>query len=88
MKIEFRASFAKDLRKIKETSVKKQLLAVIWAVEEAGKLQVIKDLKKLRGGNDYYRIRVGDYRLGLIIEGKTLIFVRFLHRKDIYRFFP
>ncbi|GIK72728.1 MAG: hypothetical protein BroJett021_17160 [Chloroflexota bacterium] len=36
----------------------------------------------------YYRIRVGDYRLGLALEGDTVILVRFLHRKEIYRYFP
>ena len=88
MKIEFRASFAKDLRKIKEASVKKQALAVISAAEQAGDLQEIENLKKLKGGDGYYRIRVGDYRLGLVFNENTLVFVRFLHRKDIYRYFP
>jgi mRNA interferase RelE/StbE len=36
----------------------------------------------------YYRIRLGDYRVGLKIENNTVCFVRFLHRKDIYRYFP
>ncbi|NPA92437.1 MAG: type II toxin-antitoxin system RelE/ParE family toxin, partial [Chloroflexi bacterium] len=36
----------------------------------------------------FYRIRLGDYRLGLEIEGDTVVFVRFLHRRDIYRYFP
>jgi mRNA-degrading endonuclease RelE of RelBE toxin-antitoxin system len=31
---------------------------------------------------------VGNYRLGLIIEAETVIFVRVLHRKEIYRYFP
>jgi mRNA interferase RelE/StbE len=88
LKIEFRTSFTKDLRKIKETPVKKQILEIISAAENARDLQGIENLKKLKGGEDYYRIRIGDYRLGLILEGNTLIFVRFLHRKDIYRYFP
>jgi len=88
MKIEFRASFAKDLRKIKEKTVKRQVLDVISLVENARDLQELENLKKLRGGEDYYRVRVGDYRLGLVLVGDTLVFVRFLHRKDIYRYFP
>ena len=88
MKIEFRASFAKDLKKIKEVSVKKQVLVLISMIENAGGLQEIDDMKKLKGTDGYYRIRVGDYRLGLVLDGTTLIFVRFLHRKDIYRYFP
>jgi hypothetical protein len=26
--------------------------------------------------------------MGLIIEGDIVVFVRFLHRSDIYRYFP
>ena len=47
-----------------------------------------RDLKKLSGGGDYYRIRVGDYRTGIALEGETVAFVRCLHRKEIYRYFP
>ena len=50
--------------------------------------QEIGDLKKLRGGERYYRIRLGEYRIGLILEGDKVVFVRFLPRKDIYRYFP
>ena len=35
-----------------------------------------------------YRIRLGDYRIGIEIQKDTIIFTRFLHRKDIYKFFP
>lgn len=46
-------------------------------------------MKKLSGGSgDYYRLRVGDYRIGLEIEGEIIVFVRCLHRRDIYRYFP
>lgn len=48
-----------------------------------------RDLKKLSGGRGaYYRIRVGDYRLGLEVEGDVVVFVRCLHRRDMYRYFP
>ena len=35
-----------------------------------------------------YRIRVGDYRLGLVFDGGTMTFVRCLNRREIYRYFP
>ena len=88
MKVEFRSSFAKDLRKIKEQNVRQQVREVIQAVESAESLQDVGNLKKLRVGDRYYRIRVGDYRIGFLLEGDTLVFVRFLSRKDIYKYFP
>ncbi|MEG3983785.1 hypothetical protein QUA08_23760, partial [Microcoleus sp. T3B2] len=37
-----------------------------------------------------YKIRVGDYRIGLTVDAptKTLICQRVAHRRDIYRIFP
>ncbi|MEH1829111.1 MAG: type II toxin-antitoxin system RelE/ParE family toxin [Nostoc sp.] len=45
------------------------------------------NLKKLQGYENAYRIRVGDYRIGIIFDGETVLFQRVLHRKDIYRYF-
>jgi mRNA interferase RelE/StbE len=53
--------------------------------------QALKDiinLKKLSGYKSAFRIRIGDYRIGVIIENDTVIFVAFAHRKDIYHRFP
>jgi len=33
-------------------------------------------------------LRVGDYRLGMIIRSSDVTFVRFLHRSEVYRYFP
>lgn len=48
----------------------------------------IHNFKKLKGSQSYYRIRIGEYRVGLKMERDTLIFVRFLSRKEVYWFFP
>ena len=88
MKVEFRGSFAKDLRRIRDRSLKRRVKEVIESAEVADTLQEVSGIRKLRGGDQYYRIRIGDYRLGLILDEDTVIFVRFLHRKDIYRYFP
>ena len=45
------------------------------------------DVKKLKG-RDAWRIRVGDYRLGLAFEEEVVVFVRVLHRREVYRYFP
>ncbi len=88
MKVEFRSSFARDLRKIREEGVKQQVRDTIDLVEAAQSLREIAELKKLRVGDRYYRIRIGEYRIGITLEAETVIFVRVLPRKDIYRYFP
>ena len=42
----------------------------------------------MAGEETYYRIRIGEYRLGLAVEGDEVTLLRFLHRSEIYRFFP
>lgn len=88
MRVEFRRSFLRDLKKIKDKNLKQRVRDVIHLVEEADSLGALQNLRKLRGSNHYYRIRIGDYRVGLLLEDDTAIFIRFLHRRDIYRYFP
>ena len=88
MKVEFRDSFAKDLKSIKDKSLLNRVKEVVENVEKVASLDEIRNLKKLKGGGNYFRLRIGDYRMGIVLENDTVIFVRFLNRKDIYRFFP
>ncbi|MFQ5717196.1 MAG: type II toxin-antitoxin system RelE/ParE family toxin [Nitrospinales bacterium] len=88
MKVDFKRSFDRDLKRIKSVPIKNQVKKIIESVEEAQHLQEIKNIKKLGSGNRYYRIRIGDYRVGLSLENDIMTFVRFLHRKELYRYFP
>jgi len=88
MNTQFKESFTKDLRKIRDKDLLNRAKVVIETVEQAQSLGQIPNLERLKGWSKYYRIRVGDYRVGLAVEGDVVAFVRFLHRKDIYRYFP
>ncbi|HYP52886.1 MAG TPA: type II toxin-antitoxin system RelE/ParE family toxin [Pyrinomonadaceae bacterium] len=73
---------------VKEKNLLSRVREVIESVEQADSLAEIPNLKKLRGGGNYFRLRVGDYRVGVALENETVVFVRFLNRKDIYKYFP
>jgi mRNA interferase RelE/StbE len=88
VKLAFTKSFAKDLRQFRDASVLERLQEVIHEIEGAASFQDLKHLKKLSSESRHYRLRLGDYRLGLVIEADTVTLVRILHRKDIYRYFP
>ena len=88
MKVDFKRSFIRDLKRVKEMPIKHLVGETIELVERAQHTQEIKNIKKLRASESHYRIRIGDYRIGLILEDDTFIFVRFLHRKDLYKYFP
>lgn len=47
-----------------------------------------KKIEKMKGYHNYYKIRFGDYRVGIKVVGDRVILERALHRKDIYRYFP
>ena len=88
MKTEFKKSFLKELKKLKNRSLRNAIADCIVQVESAESITQIKNLKKLTRYDIYYRIRVGDYRVGIKVEEEIVYFVVFEHRKDIYRSFP
>ena len=88
MNVQFKASFAKDLRNIKNKDLLNRIKEAIEQLEKAQSLQSIANVKKLRGGSNYYRLRVGEHRIGLVVDGDTATFVRCLDGKEIYRYFP
>lgn len=88
MDVLYEASFQRDLRKIKNKKLLKKVREAIEGIKQADDLSQVQRLKKLTGYDFLYRIRVGDYRIGIDMVENTVIFVRFLHRRDIYRYFP
>ena len=88
MNAAFRKSFTRDLKKIKENDILERVRQVIEEVEAATELLGIGNLKKMSGTTNFYRIRVGDYRIGAAVDGDTFEFVRCLARRDLYRYFP
>ncbi|HHT9105984.1 MAG TPA: type II toxin-antitoxin system RelE family toxin [Candidatus Wujingus californicus] len=47
-------------------------------------------IERMTGYPDKYKIRLGDYRIGITLDKDNQIIVcqRTAHRKDIYRIFP
>jgi mRNA interferase RelE/StbE len=88
MNVEFRKSFEKDLSKIRDVELLQRIKGVIEEVESIDSLTDLSNVKKLKAEGDYYRVRVGDYRIGLSVSEDAVTFVRVLHRKEIYRYFP
>lgn len=88
MKVVFTSKFSKDLYTIKEKDLVTAIKDTIIALEKATLLNEVAGLKKLKGYKTAYRIRIGDYRLGFYFENGTAIIARFIHRKEMYRFFP
>jgi len=82
MKVEFKTSFLSDLRKVNNQKI------VLLVKEIIDELKKVKNLKKLSGFDNAFRIRVRNYRIGKFVVDQTIVLVRILNRKDIYKYFP
>jgi mRNA-degrading endonuclease RelE of RelBE toxin-antitoxin system len=65
MIVEFDKSFEKSLEKIKNKSIYEKIEHIINSFEVAESVDKIHHIKKLSAFKNYYRIRMGYYRIGL-----------------------
>lgn len=80
MVVRYRQAFLKDLKKIKGLPAYKKIFELAFVIlPESTGLQDVANIKAMQGYPDRYRIRVGDYRIGIENVGDG---------KEFYRFFP
>ncbi|MBI5220908.1 MAG: type II toxin-antitoxin system RelE/ParE family toxin [Candidatus Liptonbacteria bacterium] len=90
MRVHFKPAFLRDFQEL-PPDVRREVRLV--CVETFPHLNNLRDLqthsiKPLKGFRGYYRIRLGNYRIGFRMDDGTVIFMRVLDRRDIYRHFP
>jgi len=89
MNVKYAKSFLKDVKRIKDRKVAQRLESSLMLLEEVEALHEVSGVKAMTGASGYYRIRIGQYRLGIKqMEDGTLMILRFLTRGEIYRYFP
>jgi mRNA interferase RelE/StbE len=88
MIVEFDKSFGKSIEKLKDQTVLAKIEKLILKMETATSITEITGVKKLSGHKTYYRIRIGDYRMGFEKIGEKIRLIVIANRKDIYSIFP
>ena len=88
MNTRFKKSYERDLKKIIDKTLRADIKQTVRSVKNAQTMRDIPRLRKLEGYRIHYRIRDGDYRTGVTIEGNLVTFHRCLPRKDFYKHFP
>jgi mRNA interferase RelE/StbE len=88
MEIELTRKFKKQTDACKHPRIRKKVADVIEAVIKAVSLADVNNIKKLKGSENSYRIRVNDYRIGVVLIDEKCVFAAFDHRSAIYRYFP
>ena len=91
MEIIFKKSFIKTLKSVPK-NVQESVRLIVEKIESANNLSEIDlDIKKIEGqkkGENYYRIRTGDWRIGIQYSEPDIVFITILHRGTIYKHFP
>ena len=88
MKTLYSKKFLKDLSAIPKNERVQIEVFVFETLVKCNSISETGKIEKLRGYQNFYKIRFGAYRVGLKLQGETLTLERVLHRKDIYRYFP
>ena len=85
----YKKTFLKDLSKVQSAYRDRIEKLVFDEIPNSGTPSRTLDIRRMKGYKDYYRIRIGDYRIGCKIEkGQKIIFYRVKSRNDIYKVFP
>ncbi len=88
MKIKITRKFKRQIDHCDDKHIRKKVAAVIDAIRNSRSIKSIPNTRKLKGFKNCYRIRIGDYRIGILIDHDSAVFAAFDHRSDIYKYFP
>jgi mRNA interferase RelE/StbE len=88
-KVEYTKRFLKELANL-PSDTQSRIEKLVFEELTAGNPFEVGYIEKMKGYPDKYKIRVGDYRIGLTIikSSQMVICDRVAHRREIYRTFP
>ncbi len=78
--IEWKENALRELEKLESSLARR----IIKKVDELSENPFSKDIKRLKGCNDF-RLRIGDYRIIFSIEQNIIQILKVGHRKNIYK---
>jgi len=85
---EYRSSFLKDIKKIKDKKVKELIQTTISQVKAAQNISDIPHCERLSSKGKFYKIKQPPYRFGVYIDNGIVEFIKFGTRENFYRDFP
>ena len=87
--VEYTKRFLKELASLPQDT-QSRIESIVFSELDAQNPFELAYLSKMKGYKDKYKIRVGDYRIGLTIDKKkqTTVCQRVAHRREIYKIFP
>jgi len=84
--IKFRPAVEKDIRHLPQ----KELIRIKRKIESLAENLPDRATTKMKGNNNFHKVRIGDYRIVYEIHDDVLLIliVKIGHRKDIYKHLP
>jgi mRNA interferase RelE/StbE len=89
VQVVYTKTFLRDLAKVVPLKRREQIekfvferLPALYSIEAAGIIE------KMLGHKNHYKVRFGNYRVGMIKNRNQVELLRVMDRKDIYKFFP
>ena len=88
MNVEPTRLFRRDVRQLGSAQIRRRLDQVIQELTEADNITEVAGVQRITAPGLHYRVRIGSYRLGITMDGETVVLRRFLPRGEIYQRFP
>ncbi len=88
MTVRFKNAFFKDIERLPADIRPKVEQLVFVAIPSSHRITELANVRKLKGYSRFYRIRIGDFRVGFELREEVVVVHRILRRNDIYRYFP
>jgi mRNA interferase RelE/StbE len=88
MDVRYSKKFLKQLAEVPSDTRLKIEHFVFNELVSASSIHGLGKVEKMQGYDGFYKVRFGQYRLGLVIENKMITVKIVMHRKEIYKFFP
>lgn len=88
-KVEYRKRFLKELSEL-PNEIQSQIEDIVFERLLTANPFTLGYLERMKGYSNKYKIRVGDYRIGINVDKQNNLIIcqRVAHLKDIYRVFP
>jgi mRNA interferase RelE/StbE len=88
MTVQYTTKFLKQLSRIPASERSRMELFIFSKLPRLVSVGDTGKIERMVGHPGFYKIRFGDYRVGLQQQGDILILKAVMHRKDIYKYFP
>ena len=88
MKVLYRSSFLKDIKKLKSAVSVNLIHSAIDNCKRAGTISDIKNCEPLQSRGKFFKLKYGQYRFGIYIDKGIVEFLKFGTRQNFYDDFP